>query len=905
MRTGAQIRHDFIEFFQDRGHTAVPSASLVPGNDPTLLFTNSGMVQFKDVFLGADTRPYVRAVDSQKCMRVAGKHNDLDDVGRDDTHHTFFEMLGNWSFGDYYKAEAIDWAWKLLTDVWGLPPERLCATVFRDDLGEIEADEPAADGWRSQPGFDPAHLFYCGRKDNFWEMADTGPCGPCSEIHIDLQPGSGPVTQATLDTPRFVELWNLVFIQYNRHGKAQLDPLPAAHVDTGMGLERMTAILQQTDSNYRTDLLWPLIDAAQRLAGHTDDMREGSFTPYRVIADHARAAAFLIADGVTPGNTGRNYVCRMIIRRAARFGAEIGLTKPFLADIADTVIKTYASAYPELALHHDAVANTLSNEEIRFQRTIDTGLAHLASLTSAARADGRNMLTGPETFNLYATFGLPLEISRDEARKDGLEVDQPGFKQALDSHRLASGAGQFVGEVSTAGADGFRKLKQQLQSDNLIGPDGIEHNPYGPTGVVEPLLALISPNGEKITRAGAGDRIGLIIASTPFYVESGGQVGDTGSITATDRSWKVMVTEIAHPAAGLLVHFGNVTDGSPREGDRAIAAIDDRRRRDAMRNHTATHLLHRELRNLVGEHARQAGSLVAPERLRFDFTHEAALTRTDLIHLAHAINQAILANHPVIITHEHHDEALARGATALFGEKYGEIVRTVQIGAADTIYSLELCGGTHVTHTADVGHFIITSEGSVAAGTRRIEALTGRAALEHIENSLDVLADVSAKLRVDVHDLPAKIDDLLNAQIVAERAHADSDLNIARSRFREALAGVTEVLGVPILAARVDVPDAALLRKMTDWYGHSYPAGVIVIGAQIESRVSLVVRVSKDLLDRGLRADHLVASLSKRVGGRGGGKPTLAQGGGKHPERLDAALAEVEGMVSKALAEPK
>ncbi len=905
MRTGAQIRQDFIEFFQNRGHTAVPSASLVPGNDPTLLFTNSGMVQFKDIFLGADTRAYVRAVDSQKCMRVAGKHNDLDDVGRDDTHHTFFEMLGNWSFGDYYKAEAIEWAWKLLTDVWGLTPERVVATVFRDDLGEIEADEPAANGWRSQPGFDPTHLFYCGRKDNFWEMADTGPCGPCSEIHIDLQPGSGPVTQAILDTPRFVELWNLVFIQYNRRGKAQLDPLPAAHVDTGMGLERITAILQKVDSNYHTDLLWPLIDTTQKIAGHTDVMRESNITPYRVIADHTRAATFLIADGVTPGNTSRNYVCRMIIRRAARFGTEIGLLDPFLAQIVDTVIQTYAGAYPELELHRDTIAKTLTNEETRFRRTVDTGLAHLAGLIDTARASGRKILSGAETFNLYATYGLPLEISRDVAREDCLEVDHAAFQSALESHRVASGAGKSMGDVSTAEAETFRKVKGDLQSDQRISVHGVEHNPYGQTEVDTHILALLTPEGEPMEKAKPGDRIGLVIASTPFYVESGGQVGDTGSMTATDGSWKATVTEIMCPVAGLLVHFGDVTDGSPCEGDRAIAAVDALRRRDAMRNHTANHLLHRELRNLVGEHVRQAGSLVAPERLRFDFTHDAALTRTELAQLAHSVNQAILENHPVIISHEHHDEALARGATALFGEKYGEIVRTVQIGAADTICSLELCGGTHVTHTADVGFFIITSEASVAAGIRRVEALTGRAALEYIENHLDVLWDVSAILRVDVHDLPGKIDDLLSAQTAAERAHADSDMNIARSRFEDALAGVKEVLGVPILAARVDVPNPALLRKMTDWYGRIHPGGVIVIGAQIKSRVSLVVRVSKDLLDRGLVADQLAAALSRRVGGHGGGKPTLAQGGGKHPERLDAALAGVEEMVAKALARPK
>ena len=903
MPTGAQIRQDFITFFKERDHTVVPSASLVPGNDPTLLFTNSGMVQFKDVFLGADTRPYIRAVDSQKCMRVAGKHNDLDDVGRDGTHHTFFEMLGNWSFGDYYKQDAIKWAWQLLTEVWGLPPERLYATVFQDEFGEIESDGDAAAAWISQPGFEETHLFYSGRKDNFWEMADTGPCGPCSEIHVDLQPGTDDVTQATLDTHRCVELWNLVFIQYNRRGPSQLDMLPAVHVDTGMGLERITSILQQVDSNYRTDLLWPLIDTTQRLTGHTNTNRERHFTPYRVIADHTRAAAFLIADGVSPGNTGRNYVCRMIIRRASRFGAEIGLAAPFLAEIADTVIRTYSPAYKELELHQDAIANTLTNEESRFHRTIDTGLAHLSSLINAAHTEDRGILTGAETFNLYATYGLPLEISRDVARENGLEVEHSSFLAALESHRVASGAGKSMGEINRSEADGFRNLREDLQDAQMIGPEGVEHDPYGQNDITTPLLAVVSDNAQPLTQAKTGDRVGLVMASTPFYVESGGQVSDTGYIAATDGSWKVYVTEVVRPVTGLLVHYGEIQSGSPREADLAIAAVDSDHRRDTMRNHTATHILHRELRNLVGEQAQQAGSFVAPERLRFDFTHDSALIQTELSHLAHRVNEAILADHTITITHEQHDEAITRGATALFGEKYGDIVRTVQIGADDSIYSLELCGGSHVTNTSEIGTFIITAEGSVSAGTRRIEALTGRKALDYIENSLDTLDSVCAQLQIAPDVLPEKISQLLTAETSVQKARADTDIHLARSQFDTALAAATEVLGVPYLAARVEVNDANLLRKMTDWYQHEYPSGIVIIGSQINSRASVVARVSMDLVKRGLHAGILIANISKLVGGRGGGKPTLAQGGGKEASRLDDALAAAEEMVERALAE--
>jgi len=903
MPTGAQIRQDFIGFFKERDHVIVPSASLVPKNDPTLLFTNSGMVQFKDVFLGADTRSYERAVDSQKCMRVAGKHNDLDDVGRDDSHHTFFEMLGNWSFGDYYKEEAIKWAWQLLTEVWGMPPERLYATVFQDEFGEIDSDEDAANAWRDQPAFDPTHLFYTGRKDNFWEMADTGPCGPCSEIHVDLHTGSGPITRETLQTSRLVELWNLVFIQYNRRGPTQLSPLPNTHVDTGMGLERVTAILQKVESNYRTDLLWPLIDATQRLTGHKDAVRELNFTPYRVIADHARAAAFLIADGVTPGNTGRNYVCRMIIRRASRFGAEIGLTEPFLAEISETVIQTYAAAYKELDVRSDIIANTLTSEEARFRQTIDSGLAHLTGLITTAQSEGRGTLSGAETFNLYATYGLPVEISRDVAREDGLDVDHPGFVKALESHRVASGAGKSMGEISATEADAYRILKENLREQHLIGPEGVEHEPFGPLDIPAAVLTMVSKRGNAIPTARTGDQIGLVMAASPFYVEGGGQVADTGSITAADDRWKVTITEVIQPVAGLIVHFGTVTSGTPSGGDDAVVSVNPHLRRETMRNHTATHLLHRELRNLLGEQVQQAGSLVTPDRLRFDFQHDTTLTQPQIAQLVHGINQTILADHPIIISHESREVALERGATALFGEKYGDIVRSVQIGTSDSIYSLELCGGTHVSNTGQIGTIIVNSETSVAAGIRRIDAVTGRKAFEHIENSRKTLEHIYAELRTDPLGLSARLTHLLAAEADAEKARAAGALTLARSQFESALVFVKHVLGVPLMAAKFEVGETKLLRKITDWYQKVYPSGIVIVGAQIDSSARVVVRVSKDLLAHGLHAGDLAATISKKVGGQGGGNSSLAQGGGNQPDRLDAALAGAEQIVAKALTE--
>ncbi len=516
--TGAEIRQTFIDFFVEHGHTAVPSSSLVPGGDATLLFTNSGMVQFKDVFLGRDKRPYTRAVDSQKCLRVAGKHNDLDQVGRDGTHHTFFEMLGNWSFGDYYKKEAIAWAWQLLTGVWGLPKEHLYATVFKDDKGDIPKDEEAAANWLQQPGFVAGHLFYSGRKDNFWEMADTGPCGPCSEIHFDLHPEGGPVTKETLDSDRFVELWNLVFMQYNRLGPDELEPLPATHVDTGMGFERLVSILQGVDSNYKTDLFTKSLDVLRSLTGHSEKEMLSDFTPYRVVADHARSAAFLIADGVVPGNTGRNYVCRMIIRRAARFGTKIGLREPFLARIAEAVVATYGGFYPELEKSRGAILDNLTREEIRFARTVEAGTAQLQNLLNDLRDPDKRVLDGRRAFDLYATFGLPFEIARDIAREQDRDIDEAGFRTAMDEHRIASGGGKAMGKMGGEDAEFFAGVFRELQRKGRLDEHGVEYDPYTRTRVEGEVLALIV-NGASVKSASFGEQVEAILPRTGFYIE--------------------------------------------------------------------------------------------------------------------------------------------------------------------------------------------------------------------------------------------------------------------------------------------------------------------------------------------------------------------------------------------------
>ncbi|HEX7568076.1 MAG TPA: alanine--tRNA ligase, partial [Anaerolineaceae bacterium] len=694
--SGTEIRQSFIDFFIAKGHTFVPSSSLVPGGDATLLFTNAGMVQFKDVFLGTDARPYTRAVNSQKCMRVAGKHNDLEDVGRDDIHHTFFEMLGNWSFGDYYKKEAITWAWELLTDKWGLDKSKLYATCFKDEKDEIPTDEEAAENWRSQPGIDPSHVTYFGRKENFWEMAETGPCGPCSEIHVDrgpqycdMQGVPGHICSVNGDCHRFVEIWNLVFIQYNRLGPSTLEPLPATHVDTGMGFDRIVSIMQDVNSNYRNDLFMPLIKTIQKLTNDSDEKRDANFTPYRVVADHARASTFLIADGVVPGNIGRNYVCRMIIRRASRFGRKLGLIEPFLAQVAAAVIDSYGEAYPELKRNRETILANLTREEKRFQRTVDAGLNHLDELLEELKVQNERVLDGTQAFKLYATLGLPFELARDVARERDMDVDEAGFRQAMNEHRLASGGGKAIGAMGGEDVDIYRDILKNLLDQGKLGPTGVASDPYHSLEVEGQVLAIVK-DGVSVQDAEEGDRVEIILPKTCFYVESGGQVSDTGVIHSENGlGWEVLVEDTRKPAAGVVVHIGKVTRGQPQVDDPSFAVVDGQRRRDIIRNHTATHLLHAELHSILGDHARQAGSLVAPDRLRFDFTHPDAVTPDQLEQIEAGVNHAILGNYPLTIVAKPLQQAISEGAMALFGEKYGEIVRTISIGEPEP-FSYEL-----------------------------------------------------------------------------------------------------------------------------------------------------------------------------------------------------------------------
>jgi alanyl-tRNA synthetase len=921
--TGAQIRQTFIDFFVEHNHTFVPSASLVPGGDATLLFTNAGMVQFKDVFLGTDKRPYTRAVDSQKVLRVAGKHNDLDEVGRDDSHHTFFEMLGNWSFGDYYKEEAITWAWQLLTDVWGLPKDRLYATCFKDDKGNIPIDDEAAGIWKQQSGFDPSHVLFFGRKENFWEMAETGPCGPCSEIHLDRGDefdnlaGKPHKCGVNGECQRFLELWNNVFIQYNRIDKDTLEPLPAKHVDTGMGFERIVAVLQGVDSNYKTDLFRDALEAVRSLTGDSEEKMIANFTPYRVIADHVRAASFLIADGVVPGNVGRNYICRMIIRRAARFGTKLNLHEPFLAKAAQAIIRAYGDFYPELVKSRETIIDNLTREEIRFARTVESGTAYLQGMLNELQKSGGKNLDGRKAFDLYATYGLPLEITRDIAREQSLDVDEAGFRIAMDEHRLASGGGKAMGKMGGEDADFYSGIIKELQKTGKLDMEGVEYNPYEWMRVEGQVLALAA-DGQVLRESGAGDRVEVLLPKTGFYVESGGQVSDTGVISSKDGTWEVEVSEMRKPSPGAIVHVGEVVFGHPRAGDSVTATVDVARRHDIRRNHTATHLLHAALHEVLGEDARQAGSSVTPDGFRFDFNHPEAMTPEQVEQVEKLVNVAITADYRVMPMIKSREQAVAEGAMALFGEKYGDTVRTITI-ALDTNdlpywerlpsvdesklpdskpYSYELCGGTHLERTSDVGVFLIVSEGSAAAGVRRIEAVTGRGAYKLVAKRFKMLKHASMALKSGVDELGQKAE-LFQADLAAARKQITAlKIELALSTFNAQLFNVEAYCGVQLMVLDLPGADKDTLGILADKFREKYPEnGVCVIAAISEGQVIVMATVTQDLIKKGLKAGDLVGHVSRQLGAGGGGAPHLAFGGGKDVAKLPEALASIRGWV--------
>ncbi len=896
--TSNEIRQAFLDYFNELKHEIVPSAPLPQRDNPTLLFTNAGMNQFVDVFLGKEKRPYKRATTAQKVMRVQGKQNDLENVGPSSRHHTFFEMLGNFSFGDYFKREAIDFAWTFLTGVMKLEPERLFATVYTDD-------DDAADLWQRYLPADRILRF--GKEDNFWEMGDIGPCGPCSEIHYysgdmaDINP-AGVNNDAI---PGYIEVWNLVFMQFERQKDNSLVPLPHPSVDTGMGMERLVRVIQGVESNYETDLFTPVLARVQELLGDSDGQRAENYVGYRVIADHGRAATFLIADGVQPGNTGAAYVLRMIIRRAARFGRKIGFHQPFLGQVAQVYIDQMGEAYPELRLRRDLILYTLEREETRFNRTLDSGLLQLDRILDDLHRRGQTVVPGDVAFALYATHGLPLELTRDEAQEQhGMTVDEAGYTAAREQHALASGSGAFANYV--VGQSVYGDMLHALVNTGQLDESGVDYDPYTGAALESTILGLIS-DGRPVEVARDGQPVEIVTAATPFYVEAGGEVSDTGYVRNAFGG-EVQVRDVRRPVPGLIVHVGEVAGGEFKVGQVVHLEVDRERRADIRRNHTATHLLHRELRAHLGNHVVQAGSLVAPDRLRFDFTHDSAIDRETLGRIERAVNEAVLANQPVNVAYMGQKEAIAAGAMALFGEKYGDIVRTITVGGngdgdASSPYSFELCGGLHVSETGEIGLFRFVSESAVGANTRRVEAVTGRGAYDFVSRRLALLDKLAGRLNAPVSEIEARLEALLEHDRAQERQLEQASRRLARADFEMLLGGVMEVKGARVLAAQVEVADPDRLREMADWFRDRVKSGVAVLGTVKDGKPLIVAAVTEDLIGRGLKAGDIVREVAKVVGGGGGGRADMAQAGGRNPEKLAEALDTVRSLVEASLKE--
>ncbi|HEL4111241.1 TPA: alanine--tRNA ligase [Stenotrophomonas maltophilia] len=875
--TTSQIRSDFLEFFKGKGHTIVPSAPLVPGNDPTLLFTNSGMVQFKDVFLGAEKRSYVRAADVQRCLRAGGKHNDLDQVGYTARHHTFFEMLGNWSFGDYFKKDAIAWAWELLTQVWKLPAERLLVTVY-------QTDDEAYALWRDMVGVPEERIVRIGdnkgapfASDNFWQMADTGPCGPCTEIFYDHGDhiAGGPPGSPDEDGDRFIEIWNLVFMQFDRQPDGTLVPLPAPCVDTGMGLERLAAILQHVHTNYEIDLFQALIRKASELTG-TADLENKSL---RVIADHIRACSFLIVDGVLPSNEGRGYVLRRIIRRALRHGWMLGVRQPFFSKLVPTLVEQMGEAYPELPAAVDTVTRALQAEEERFAETLDAGMKIFEDVAGKA---SNGVIPGVDAFRLYDTYGFPLDLTQDIARERDLTVDIAGFDAAMEQQReTARAAGKFGGGVTLPA-----ELVATLSPTLFLGYDRLQAD-----GLT--VLALLK-DGRPVQSADAGDAVIVITNQTPFYAESGGQVGDTGVLTG--NGVRLAVDDTQKFAGQFHGHVGTLSEGGLKVGDVLSGQVDGERRGATILNHSATHLLHAALREVLGTHVQQKGSLVAPDRLRFDFSHFQPISAEELAVIERKVNQQVRANNAAEVHNMGMQEALDFGAMALFGEKYGEHVRVLKMGD----YSTELCGGTHVNRTGDIGLFKITSEGGVSAGVRRIEAVTGQGALDYVDAEEARLAEAAELLGGSAADVVEKIRALGQRQKQLERELEAVKAKVAAGATADLSGQAVEVAGVKVLAARLEGFDAKALRDAMDRLKQQLGDAVIVLAGAQDGKAALVAGVNGSAMGK-VKAGELLSHIAGQIGGKGGGRPDLAQGGGEDGPALATALAAVVEWVSPRL----
>ncbi len=885
MTSGKAIRDSFLDFFKDKTHTVVQSSSLVPQQDPTLLFTNAGMVQFKNIFLGVERPAFKRAASAQKCLRISGKHNDLEAVGRDTYHHTFFEMLGNWSFGDYYKEEAIDWAWDLLTREWGLPKDRLYATVFRDD-DEAEAL------WHRISGLPPGRVQRFDEKDNFWEMGDTGPCGPCSEIHLDrgleacdLQGEAGHVCAVNAGCARYIELWNLVFIQYNRDAAGELHELPAKHVDTGMGLERITAVLQGVFSNYDVDLFRDIISATEELAGKAyGDSVEGDVS-FRVIADHARAVSSLIADGVLPSNDGRGYVLRRLLRRAARHGRLLGFEEPFLFRLVEPVAGVLGEAYPELHTEAERIVGTVRAEEGRFAETLDKGLVLLEDSLAELRNSGGKSLSGDVAFRLYDTYGFPVDLTEDILRGEGITVDHEGFERLMEEQRTRGRAARHI-QINVSDSIGISDSvdAKVLPSSHFLGYDRLEHESR-----VTGLFRGDAPTEE----AHEGDEVEIIVAETPFYAESGGQVGDRGVIR-TGRGDTVEVLDTWHPTPEVSVHRGKVVTGRVAAGDEVELTVDGERRRRAMLNHSATHILHAILREHLGANVRQAGSLVAPDRLRFDFTHDGPVAPEILERIEREVNERVRENGGVSTEEMDYHDAIRAGAMAFFGDKYGDRVRVVRIGD----FSTELCGGTHIHQAGDIGLFRLSAEGGVSAGVRRIEAVTGATAFDVMRAYDAVLAEISGLLRGTHEDAVEKVRRLLERQKELERQVSELKDQLGQNRVPDLLAKAQKnAAGASFIIEKVEGMDAKQLRETVDQIRQQMPDAFVFLACPGEKNVMLAAGAGSQL-DGRYHAGNIIKQVAPTVGGGGGGRADFAQAGGKQPQKTDEALRLARKIVS-------
>ena len=864
--TGNDIRAQFLDYFSKRGHRIVRSSSLVPQDDPTLLFINAGMVQFKRVFLGEDKRDYVRAATSQKCVRAGGKHNDLENVGYTARHHTFFEMLGNFSFGDYFKEGAVNFAWDLLTRGYGLPEDKLYASIYLDD------DEAYA-LWQKNIGLPENRIARFGEADNFWSMGDTGPCGPCSEILIDRGEHYGcgkPECAVGCECDRYLEIWNLVFMQFNRDPSGKMTPLPKPSIDTGMGLERVAAIIQDVPTNFDTDLIRPIIQETERLAERRFGESVSTDVAMKVIADHSRAAAFLIGDGIMPSNEGRGYVLRRILRRALRYGRNIGLNRPFLHKTAAVVFDIMKPAYPELSEAAAFITNIIENEEVRFLETLDTGLKLLNDTLAEIKAKGAIQVPGDIIFKLYDTYGFPVDIVRDIVRDENMTLDMEGFDGAMAKQRARSRSVATFATIS----DAYKKLSAKGFKPEFKG--------YR-TLTLESKVLMIVADGSEIPQAAAPQSIELIVEETPFYAESGGQVGDTGRIFG--KNFEMQVSDTIKDPTGLVIHKGKIITGEIKKGRKVTLEVDGAKRRATALNHTATHILHAVLREVLGAHVKQAGSLVAPDRLRFDFTHFSQIDPKTLAEIETQVNRRIRDNVPTHTEEMEAEAAFKSGATALFEEKYGDRVRVVSLSD----FSKELCGGTHTAKTGDIGLFKIVSEASIASGVRRIEALTGQEALAYVQQTARLLEDTAHMVKEKPDRLPAKIGKMqsdlkalekelerLKAKIVTDSAQVGGD-------------AIKSVNNTKVLIQKVAADSPAALRDLADRFKEKIKSGIVVLGSVNGPKAFLIVAVTKDLTDR-FHAGNVIKQIASTVGGSGGGRPDMAQAGGTQPENLDQAL---------------